>query len=78
MNIYIISNYYNIDTNIFKIIKSEDLVVFMNGHFHDGPFFNNNKKLLFIRRNQDSYWGYKHNYYNRYNTIYYVNGTLID
>jgi len=78
MNIYIISNYYNIDINIFKIIKSEDLVVFMNHHFHDGPFFNNNEKLLFIRRNQVSYWGYKNNYHNRFKEIYFVNGNSND
>jgi hypothetical protein len=78
MNIYIISNYYNIDTNVFEIIKSQDLVVFMNNHFHDGTFFNNNEKLLFIRRNPKSYWGYQDNYNNRYSTIYFVNGNLND
>ena len=78
MNIYIISNYYNIDKNIFKIIKSEDLVVFMNHHFHDDSIFNNNNKLLFIRRNEKSYWGYKDSYNNRYNTIYFVNGSIND
>jgi len=78
MNIYIISNYYKIDTNIFKMIKPVDLVVFMNHHFHDGPFFNNNEKLLFIRRNPAGYWGYKDNYNNRYKEIYFVNGNLDD
>lgn len=78
MNIFIISNYYNIDKSVFNIIKSEDLIVFMNSCFHDGPFFNNNEKLLFIRRNPNSYWGYKDNYNNRYKEIYFVNGTLDD
>ena len=65
MNIYIISNYYNIDKSVFEIIKPEDLVVFMNSCFHDGPLFNKNEKLLFIRRNATTYWGYKNNYNNR-------------
>jgi len=74
MNIYIISNYYKIDTNIFKNIKSEDLIVFMNHHYHDGPIFDNNKKILFIRHNHNSYSGYKDSYDNRYNEIFFVNG----
>lgn len=79
MNIYIISNYYNIDTNIFKIIKSDDMVVFMNHSFHDGKLFDNKKKILFIRRNNNnSYSGYKDNYNNRYIEIYFVNGYLDD
>ena len=79
MNIYIISNYYNIDTSIFKIINSGDLVVFMNHCFHDGTLFDNKKKILFIRRNNNnSYSGYKDNYNNRYIEIYFVNGYLDD
>ena len=78
MIIYIISNYYNIDINLFKIIKPNDLVVFMNHCFNDGPFFDNNKKILFIRKNAISYFGYKDNYNNRYKEIYFVNGNLND
>ena len=78
MIIYIISNYYNIDINLFKIIKPTDLVVFMNHCFNDGPFFDNNKKILFIRKNAMSYFVYKYNYNNRYKEIYFVNGNLND
>ena len=74
LNIYIISNFYNIDTNIFNSIKSEDLVVFMNSAFHDNSFFDNNKKLLFIRGSKGcKYLGYKENYNNRYDTIFFIN-----
>jgi len=78
MNIYIISNYYNLNPSIFEIIKKEDLVVFMNHCFFDSSFFDNNKKILFIRKNLKSYWGYKKNYKNRYDEIYFINGKLDD
>ena len=75
MKIFIISNYYKINKNIFNLIKNEDIVVFMNNAYHDNKFFDEKKKLLFIRKKKtDEYWGYKENYNNRYNKIYFIDG----
>jgi hypothetical protein len=76
MKIYIISNNIYIDKKIFSVIKKDDLIIFMNHHYHDSSLFNDNKKFLFIRRCMYGYWGYSNNYNNRYNKIYFVDGDI--
>lgn len=71
--IYLISNDKKINTKVFKKIKPDDLLIFMNTAYHsDNKYLKNNKKLLFIRTFKSSFFGYKKTFYNKYNKVYFV------
>ena len=58
--IYLVSNDKKINKNIFNKIKKNDLIVFMNTSFHcDNDHIKENEKILFLRANKDSFFGYK-------------------
>jgi hypothetical protein len=74
--IYLISNDKKINTKVFKQINPNDLLIFMNtAYFSDNKYLKNNKKLLFIRHNKNSFFGYKENFNNKYNKIYFVHNS---
>ena len=72
-NIYLISNDKNIDPNILKNIKPNDLTVFMNTAIHHNLINSkNNNKVLFLRSSNNNFWGYKETFNNEYKNVYFL------
>ena len=75
--IYLIANNKDIDTNIFKIIKEDDLVVCFNLNFLGENFKNHKNKIIMIRSQHDYTWlGYKEHYDNIFLQTYFLTGYL--
>ena len=73
--IYLIANNKDIDTNIFKIIKEDDLVVFFNLNYFGENFKNHKNKVIILRVGHDYTWfGYKINFNKNYLCSYFLTG----
>lgn len=71
--IYLISNFKNIPEKFFRQIKINDLVVFMNTSFHsNNKNLDKNEKLLFLRENSKSFWGFKQHFSKKYNKVFFL------
>jgi hypothetical protein len=73
--IYLIANNKDLDTNIFKIIKEDDLVVCFNLNFFEEHFKNHKNKIIMIRAQHDyTCIGYKEKYDNNFLQTYFLTG----
>lgn len=74
MSIYIISNNPKIDNLIFKNIKENDIVVFMNHQYWKKNFNRSkSKKFLFLRSQNNTFTKYKNTFNKQFKTVYFIN-----